>query len=144
MNAFFYSTMNLIHFSFLLDSQSLDEVNITIETCEFGRTEASGAAGAAGGGWQTLTAPQGKYSFVNKIIDGITVTVNTVNINFKSPAFTASVQVSIYCEHNFFPLSFAPLTHIQFSTSFSNYSLFFTRTDVTYTCRIEDTEMAKW
>lgn len=72
--------------------QSLDEVNITIETCEFGRTEASGAAG---GGWQTLTAPMGKYSFVNKIIDGITVTVNTVNINFKSPAFTASVQVSL-------------------------------------------------
>lgn len=69
-------------------------MNITIETCEFGRTEASGAAGAAGGGWQTLTAPLGKYSFVNKIIDGITVTVNTVNINFKSPAFTASVQVS--------------------------------------------------
>lgn len=75
-------------------SQSLDEVNITIETCEFGRTEASGGASAAGGGWQTLTAPQGKYSFINKIIDGITVTVNTVNINFKSPAFTASVQVS--------------------------------------------------
>lgn len=64
-------------------------MNITIETCEFGRTENSGVAG-----WQSLTAPQGKYSFINKIIDGITVTVNTVNIKFKSPAFTASVQVS--------------------------------------------------
>ncbi|XP_055295755.1 bridge-like lipid transfer protein family member 3B isoform X2 [Sitodiplosis mosellana] len=68
---------------------SLDEVNITIETCEFGRNENSGA-----GGWQSLTAPKGKYNFIDKIIDGITVTINTVNINFKSPAFIASVQMS--------------------------------------------------
>lgn len=74
--------------SILSFTQSLDEVNITIETCEFGRNENS-----AGGGWQSLTAPQGKYNFINKIVDGITVTINTVNINFKSPAFIASVQV---------------------------------------------------
>lgn len=70
--------------------QSLDEVNITIETCEFGRTENAQATG----GWQTLTAPKGKYNFIDKIIDGITVTINTVNVKFNSPAFTASVQLS--------------------------------------------------
>lgn len=72
--------------------QSLDEVTITIETCEFGRNDTN--AGGSGG-WQSLTAPQGKYNFINKIIDGITITINTVNIKFQSPAFTASVQVSV-------------------------------------------------
>lgn len=65
-------------------------MNITIETCEFGRTENSTATG----GWQSLTAPKGKYNFIDKIIDGITVTINTVNVKFNSPAFTASVQLS--------------------------------------------------
>lgn len=65
-------------------------MNITIETCEFGRND--GGVSSAGG-WQTLTAPQGKYNFINKIVDGITVTINAVNIKFKSPAFIASIQV---------------------------------------------------
>lgn len=34
------------------------------------------------------------FSFIHKVIDGITIIVNTVNVNFKSPAFTASVQVN--------------------------------------------------
>lgn len=63
-------------------------MNITVETCEFGRND-SGMSG-----WQSLTAPQGKYNFINKIVDGITVTINAVNIKFKSPAFIASIQVS--------------------------------------------------
>lgn len=71
-------------------TQSLDEVNITIETCEFGRAENL----MGSGGWQSLTAPKGKYNFIDKIIDGITVTINTVNVKFNSPAFTASVQLS--------------------------------------------------
>lgn len=33
-------------------------------------------------------------SFIHKVIDGITIIVNTVNVNFISPAFTASVQMS--------------------------------------------------
>lgn len=71
----------------------MDEVNITVETCEVNQRIAinSGVAG-----WQSLTAPQGKYTFINKIIDGITVIVNTVNINFKSSVFTASVQVIVF------------------------------------------------
>ncbi|XP_076544408.1 bridge-like lipid transfer protein family member 3B isoform X4 [Osmia lignaria lignaria] len=66
---------------------SLDEVHIEVETCEDLRD---------------LTSPQGlssytgpaKYSFIHKVIDGITVTVNTVSVTFKSPAFIASVQMN--------------------------------------------------
>lgn len=36
----------------------------------------------------------GKYTFVNKIIDGITIIVNTVNVLFVSPAFSSSIQMS--------------------------------------------------
>lgn len=39
--------------------------------------------------------PQGKYSFIHKVVDGITIIVNTVNVKFLSAAFTASVQVGI-------------------------------------------------
>lgn len=69
---------------------SLDEVNISIETCEIARS----GTPTAGSGVQSLAVPMGKYSFIHKVIDGITISVNTVNVNFKSPAFTASVQVS--------------------------------------------------
>ncbi|XP_037024390.1 UHRF1-binding protein 1-like isoform X3 [Bradysia coprophila] len=68
---------------------SLDEVNITVETCEFERTGTQTPSGV-----QSLAARQGKYSFIHKVIDGITIVVNTVNVNFISPAFTASVQMS--------------------------------------------------
>ncbi|XP_055713179.1 bridge-like lipid transfer protein family member 3B isoform X5 [Phlebotomus papatasi] len=69
---------------------TLDEVKISVETCEFGRS----GGGPPTPGLQALTAPQGKYSFIHKVIDGITIIVNTVNVNFMSPAFTASVQMS--------------------------------------------------
>uniref|UniRef100_A0A182SJS4 Chorein_N domain-containing protein n=1 Tax=Anopheles maculatus TaxID=74869 RepID=A0A182SJS4_9DIPT len=67
---------------------TLDEVNITIETCEIARS------GTPTAGLSSLAVPQGKYSFIHKVIDGITIVVNTVNVNLKSPAFTASVQMS--------------------------------------------------
>ncbi|XP_063697421.1 bridge-like lipid transfer protein family member 3B isoform X2 [Culicoides brevitarsis] len=67
---------------------TLDEVNISVETCEVMRT------GTTPTGNNSLSAPMGKYSFIHKVIDGITIVVNTVNIRFKSPAFTASVQMS--------------------------------------------------
>ncbi|XP_070496811.1 bridge-like lipid transfer protein family member 3B isoform X5 [Chironomus tepperi] len=70
---------------------SLDEVNISVETCELGR---SGTPTSNNSTIQSLSVPMGKYSFIHKVIDGITITVNTVNVNFKSPAFTASVQMS--------------------------------------------------
>ncbi|XP_055635192.1 bridge-like lipid transfer protein family member 3B [Toxorhynchites rutilus septentrionalis] len=67
---------------------TLDEVNITIETCEIARS------GTPTTGFSSIAIPQGKYSFIQKVIDGITIVVNTVNVNLKSPAFTASVQMS--------------------------------------------------
>ncbi|KAF5308895.1 hypothetical protein FQR65_LT00595 [Abscondita terminalis] len=67
---------------------SLDEVNIIAETCEELRPMSAQA------GLSSYAGVPGKYSFIHKVIDGITVTVNTVNITFNSPAFTASVQVS--------------------------------------------------
>ncbi|VEN47609.1 unnamed protein product [Callosobruchus maculatus] len=67
---------------------SLDEVNITVETCEDLRTT------SPQGGLSSYATAPGKYSFIHKVIDGITVTVNTVNILFNSPAFTASIQIS--------------------------------------------------
>lgn len=34
-----------------------------------------------------------KYGFSDKVVDGVTVSVNSLVINFKSPAFEASLQV---------------------------------------------------
>ncbi len=36
----------------------------------------------------------GKYGFAERIIDGMYVSINSVVVNFKAPAFTASIQVS--------------------------------------------------
>lgn len=64
----------------------MDEVHIEVETCEDLRDLSSSQ------GLSSYTGPA-KYSFIHKVIDGITVTVNTVSVTFKSPAFIASVQV---------------------------------------------------
>lgn len=80
---------------------TLDEVNISVETCEIARTGTPTA-----GGLQSLSVPMGKYSFIHKVIDGITIAVNTVNVNFKSPAFTASVQVIDYSYKTFANISY--------------------------------------
>ncbi|XP_054261337.1 bridge-like lipid transfer protein family member 3B isoform X2 [Macrosteles quadrilineatus] len=65
---------------------SLDEVHINIETCEELRSMSAhqplSSLGAAT-----------KYNFINKVIDGMTICVNMVKVKFKSPAFTASVQI---------------------------------------------------
>lgn len=58
-----------------------------METCEELRNMTSDNASGYG--------PPGKYSFIHKVIDGITINVNTVNISFKSPAFVASLQVAV-------------------------------------------------
>ncbi|XP_014232860.1 UHRF1-binding protein 1-like isoform X2 [Trichogramma pretiosum] len=65
----------------------LDEVHVEVETCEDLR-DMSSAHGLA-----SYTGPA-KYSYIHKIIDGITVTVNTVSVTFKSPAFIAKVQMT--------------------------------------------------
>lgn len=76
-------TNNTIKISYL---QSLDEVHIDVETCEDLRSMSSPQ------GISSYAGPA-KYSFIHKVIDGITIAVNTVLVTFKSPAFIASVQV---------------------------------------------------
>ncbi|CAK9832841.1 UHRF1-binding protein 1-like [Anthophora retusa] len=66
---------------------SLDEVHIEVETCEDLRDLSSSQ------GLSSYTGPA-KYSFIHKVIDGITVAVNNVSVTFKSPAFIASVQIN--------------------------------------------------
>jgi len=62
-------------------------VQIEVETCAEPRTTSSsmGLSSYAGAA---------KYSYIHKIIDGMTVTVNTVLVTFISPAFRSSVEVS--------------------------------------------------
>lgn len=89
----------------LFPIKTLDEVNITVETCDPTHRSADnkspngigsgGGGGSAGSSASLPQAPQGKYSFIHKVVDGITIVVNTVNVKFLSTAFTASVQVSI-------------------------------------------------
>lgn len=38
----------------------------------------------------------GTYGFSDKVVDGMTVNINSVTVNFKSHAFYASAQVSFY------------------------------------------------
>ncbi|XP_051166557.1 UHRF1-binding protein 1 isoform X2 [Leptopilina boulardi] len=66
---------------------SLDEVHIEVETVEDLRSMSTPQGLSSYGG-------PAKYSFIHKVIDGITVAVNTVSVKFKSPAFIAKVQMS--------------------------------------------------
>lgn len=108
-------TLKHIHIHLRLFSpwlrQTLDEVNISVETCDpstrnqdanspGGVGSGGGSSGAVGGGGAVTAppsslpqVPQSKYSFIHKVVDGITIIVNTVNVKFSSAAFTASVQV---------------------------------------------------
>jgi len=64
----------------------LDEIRVTIETCDELREG------------QTVNGPslpqQGYYGFTEKIVDGISVSINLVHVNLTSLAFTASFQMS--------------------------------------------------
>ncbi|XP_045598835.1 bridge-like lipid transfer protein family member 3B isoform X2 [Procambarus clarkii] len=66
---------------------SLDEVQVEMETCTELRSQ---------GGQSVLPSYSsgGRYGFSDKVIDGMTVTVNSVLITFRSPAFHASFQLS--------------------------------------------------
>jgi hypothetical protein len=67
---------------------SLDEIRVKVETCEELRT-------AEGHGVTPLQLPaSGAYGFTERIVDGITITVNLVHVQLSSLAFTASVQMS--------------------------------------------------
>ncbi|KAK4313833.1 hypothetical protein Pmani_014856, partial [Petrolisthes manimaculis] len=66
---------------------SLDEVQVEMETCQELRSQASHTvmpSYSSGGG----------YGFVDKVSDGMTVTVNAFLVTFPSHAFHASFQLS--------------------------------------------------
>ncbi|CAK1542504.1 unnamed protein product [Leptosia nina] len=65
---------------------NLDEVHIALEVCAEPRVMNPNAAAA-------MPVP-GKYSYIHKVIDGISVAVNHVQIDFNCDAFTSSVQIS--------------------------------------------------
>lgn len=61
-----------------------------METC----AEPRGGADASPSPASTPSGmPPQRYSFIHKVIDGISITVNTARIQFTSPVFVATVQV---------------------------------------------------
>ncbi|XP_046446271.1 UHRF1-binding protein 1-like isoform X3 [Daphnia pulex] len=66
---------------------SLDEVHVSMGTCsELRQPSANLKPPTYAAGW--------KYGFSDKVVDGVTLSVNSLIINFKSPAFEASLQFS--------------------------------------------------
>lgn len=67
--------------------QSLDEVQVGMETCSELRSHSVSSV-------LPSYSSGGRYGFADKVIDGMTVTVNSVLITFRSHAFHATFQVS--------------------------------------------------
>ncbi|KAL1459506.1 hypothetical protein WDU94_011478 [Cyamophila willieti] len=65
---------------------NLDDVQIEVETCEIIRSM------SMDGGLSAYSQPS-TYNAISKIVDGITVNINSVTLKFMSPAFTASVHL---------------------------------------------------
>ena len=68
---------------------SLDEVHVEVETCEDLRQTSP-----AGSGKIPSYATGGPYGYGDKVVDGITVAINSVVLTLKSHAFIASFQMS--------------------------------------------------
>lgn len=66
---------------------TLDEVQVEMETCQELRSQTSSSP-------LPSYSSGGKYGFTDKVIDGMTVTVNSVLITFSSHAFHATFQLS--------------------------------------------------
>ena len=71
----------------------LDEVVVEMETCADLRTP-SGESEGGGGGMPQMPAG-GKYGFIDRVIDGIFLSINSIHVRLKSEAFNASIQVGI-------------------------------------------------
>uniref|UniRef100_A0A8D8ST28 UHRF1-binding protein 1-like n=2 Tax=Cacopsylla melanoneura TaxID=428564 RepID=A0A8D8ST28_9HEMI len=65
---------------------NLDDVQIEVETCEIIRSM------SMEGGLSAYSQPS-TYNAISKIVDGITVNINSVTLRFMSPVFTASVHL---------------------------------------------------
>lgn len=68
----------------------LDEVTIEAETCEDFREVAKFRAANK----VNLNQEAGSYGFINKVIDGITLSINSVNVQFRSAIFSASFELT--------------------------------------------------
>ncbi len=68
------------------------QVRVEVETCENLRPPTS----ADRRGKAASYATGGQYGYVDKVVDGVTVTVNSVILTLKSRVFTASFQVQCY------------------------------------------------
>ena len=66
------------------------QVRVEVETCEELRPMNTNQKG----GMAASYASGGQYGFSDKVVDGITLTVNSVLLTLKSRAFIASFQVS--------------------------------------------------
>jgi len=67
---------------------NLDEVHVSMGTCSELREQTTSKS------LSSYAMSGSKYGFSEKIIDGVTVKVNALIINFKNPAFEASLQFS--------------------------------------------------
>lgn len=65
-------------------------MNVEIETCENLRDVSL----------QEAVQQTGKYNTIHRIVDGMSINVNTVSIQFSSQTFVASIQVR-FCFHMF-------------------------------------------
>ena len=68
----------------------LFQVRVEVETCENLRPMANNSNAK---GMAASYASGGQYGFSDKVVDGITLTVNSVILTLKSHAFIASFQV---------------------------------------------------
>ena len=73
----------------------LFQVRVEVETCENLRPMANNSNAK---GMAASYASGGQYGFSDKVVDGITLTVNSVILTLKSHAFIASFQV--LCHNN--------------------------------------------
>ncbi|XP_014780319.1 bridge-like lipid transfer protein family member 3A isoform X2 [Octopus bimaculoides] len=74
----------------------LDEVVLEVETCEEPRSPNNPQM-------PTSNVRPGKYGFVERAIDGIYVHINSVQVNFRSKTFQASLQMSRVKVHSVTP-----------------------------------------
>ncbi|KAK7486402.1 hypothetical protein BaRGS_00022326, partial [Batillaria attramentaria] len=74
----------------------LDEVVVEMETCETPRPPSSSSN-------KSTLSPGGKYGFIDKVMDGIFVHVNSVIVKMMSRTFSASLQLSRVKVHSTTP-----------------------------------------
>ncbi|ESO11357.1 hypothetical protein HELRODRAFT_116796 [Helobdella robusta] len=70
----------------------LDEVTVDMETCYYRPPSSSSSSSSRTSSKSAFGT--GKYGYIEQVLDGISVSINAININFKSLSFQASFQMS--------------------------------------------------